>query len=526
MKPFLLTFLIISTIITSQGQTPLTPQKTVTSIGEYYGYANSSGELIIPPKYKAAYPFNNGLARVMNDKNQYGFINEKAEVVIPFQFSQANDFYRNTAYGTIKPVGLSFVTTAVTEKYKKEPNLDEVYYKSQSNTASRNVNRSGIINTKGLYVVPLDFKGKSRIEGNFAMIRFTENKKHFSALINEKGELAFGPVEGNIHVGENNIMVTYNNANEINENTYGLSALYDLDGNQLIDTRQGYGGIMETTNPNFLNVYRHVLIAGKVSSKMGIIDLRGKEIIQTLYKHIRWDENLKAFRVLIESDEHDHKGERDIYFYANEKGQCIEIENVPCPATPPAEFDYEAYISKGPKITKDLNATAEIPWLKEANANTLAIDEENKQPVKGNANTGEGPVFADMNGIWVQSPPPAQKGAVFKINKIQNKAFCGDYKKFAGTQKLEGKLKCVHANETGYIFYIDFYNRPSWSKGDQYLHVIKKEKKGRISYKIAVLDGLIDTSFEQQKLMYNKYVQTAELANKGYNSNWWFWSVY
>ena len=529
MKNLFVVFLIVSSTISVSGQIDLIPKVVVTTLGTYVGYSNNSGEMVIPAQFKEAHPFYNGLARVKNDEELYGFINKKGEVVIPFKFREANDFYRNTGYGEKKPVDLNFITVTTTEEYQKKSNLGEVYYREQSSTSTRKIGRSGIINTKGEYVVPLVFQGESRIEGDFALIRFTKDKESFSALINEEGKVAFGPVPGNIHVAENNIIVTYLNADEINGQPNYLSVLYDLEGNRILGVEKRYGLISESGNPQFLDVNRNILQGDEVISKNGLIDLQGNEIIQTLYKRIRWESDIKLFRVLIESNKYDDTGESDVFFYANEKGECVAKESVPCPAPPPAGFNYESYISKGHKIVKDINETTQIPWLIKASSTMVTVKNstgDNKSSAENNTNKGEGPIFTDMNGIWVQSPPPAQGGYIFKINKIQKNALCGDYKYVSETLKFEAKLKCIHANETGYVFYIEFYNRPSFAKGERYLHVFKKVKKGRTTYKIAVFNGFVDTSFEQQKLMYNKYVQTAELRNKGYNSSWWFWSFY
>lgn len=525
MKTLLATFLFASTIISVCGQTVLTPKKIVTTIGEYYGYANSSGEMIIPAQFKEAQLFYNGLARVKNDKDLYGFINETGEVVIPFKYNFADDFYWSNNFGKKKEVGLSQVAILVTEEVKKKHNLGEVYYNGQSSTTTRKVRRKGIINLKGEYVVPLNFEGDAKVEGDFAKIQFSKNRESFSALLDAEGNVRFGPVPGGIDVTENNIIVIYNNAAKINGSLNFASELYDLDGNRLFGVEKRYGLMNESANPKFLDVERVISKGDEVIYKYGLIDIRGNEIIKTLYERIIWENDLKLFRVIIKSDEYNDNGELGVFFYANEKGECIAKGNVPCPAPPPAGFDYEAYVSEGHSIVKNLNATAEIPWLNDSDK--LQANASTPNTVKEDGvNAGVGPIFSEMNGTWVETPVPAQNGTIFKINKIQKNAVCGDYKRFAGTQISEAKLKCIHADETGFVFHLEFYNRPSYARGQEYLHVSKKVKKEKVTYKCVVFNGLIDKSFEQQKILYHKYVQTAELGRKGYNSSWWFWSVY
>lgn len=174
-----------------------------------------------------------------------------------------------------------------------------------------------------------------------------------------------------------------------------------------------------------------------------------------------------------------------------------------------------------------IEATLQNQQNESTATNVATANEENIHRIEKNLNPGEGKIFTDMNGIWVKSIPPAQNGDIFKIDNIQKNTISGDFKSLLGNKiGYEAKLKCIHADETGYIFYLEFYNRPSWISEEKYLHVIKEEKKGKLTYKTALLNGFIDKSFKKQKLLYNKYVLTTDLRKKGYNSGWWFWSIY
>lgn len=61
---------------------------------DFIGYINNEGEWIIPPTFKKARAFNNGLAPVYQDK-RWGYINMKGEVVIEYQFKDAEVFSEN-----------------------------------------------------------------------------------------------------------------------------------------------------------------------------------------------------------------------------------------------------------------------------------------------------------------------------------------------------------------------------------------------------------------------------------------------
>ncbi len=84
--------------------------RDVSSTGwiDYYGYINTLGEWVIPPKYQQAYAFQNGVARVrvggFIDHNgmecgeqKYGYINKRGEYIVEPIYTSALDFAHNYA---------------------------------------------------------------------------------------------------------------------------------------------------------------------------------------------------------------------------------------------------------------------------------------------------------------------------------------------------------------------------------------------------------------------------------------------
>jgi len=57
-----------------------------------WGFANSSGEIVIPAAFQDAAEFSNGLARVANEQGLWGYINARGDIVIPMQFLNSRDF--------------------------------------------------------------------------------------------------------------------------------------------------------------------------------------------------------------------------------------------------------------------------------------------------------------------------------------------------------------------------------------------------------------------------------------------------
>lgn len=62
-----------------------------------YGYADSTGKIIIKPQYEDARPFCEGVAAVENHNGMYGYIDATGRQVIPFKFYGAMDFHNGKA---------------------------------------------------------------------------------------------------------------------------------------------------------------------------------------------------------------------------------------------------------------------------------------------------------------------------------------------------------------------------------------------------------------------------------------------
>ena len=59
--------------------------------GDLYGCINTSGKEVIPLNYSEIMPFNEGLARVCEDK--YGFVDKEGKAVVPMIYSAAGDSF-------------------------------------------------------------------------------------------------------------------------------------------------------------------------------------------------------------------------------------------------------------------------------------------------------------------------------------------------------------------------------------------------------------------------------------------------
>ncbi len=103
----------IESSVLEQGGKP-EPQLGRTRVGDFYGYVNPSGDIVIEPRYNQAWNFVEGLARVRVG-GRWGYIRPDGSVAIEPRFDLAWDFSGGLAlveidgkYGYVDPSG-SFV---------------------------------------------------------------------------------------------------------------------------------------------------------------------------------------------------------------------------------------------------------------------------------------------------------------------------------------------------------------------------------------------------------------------------------
>ncbi|MEZ5038318.1 MAG: WG repeat-containing protein [Saprospiraceae bacterium] len=185
-----------------------------------YGFIDVRGKLVIPCEYSKASDFRFGLAAAYKD-GQCGYIAYTGDVSIPFEFSRCQDFDgdRAVVYQGLKNAGL----VDLSGKIILEPGVDRLlrfregrglvrdnklrfyyiteksdlyngYYQKarefQHGVAVVQINeRWGIINRKGIEVIPPKYDRIDHFENGYAKVRI----EGFNGLINLKGELIVEP---------------------------------------------------------------------------------------------------------------------------------------------------------------------------------------------------------------------------------------------------------------------------------------------------------------------------------------------
>ena len=184
------------------------------------GYINSTGQIVLEPKYKLAGNFSEGLAyvilnkqsgyinkqgdfiiltrpdfayefhdnMVVNNQNgaRYGFLDQKGNVTIPYQFDVASEFkegfacVRNGLYGYIDKNG----------DYIINPQFDKANSFSNGMALVRSKGKYGYIDTKGNQAISFQFENGCDFIGDYAFVQDSSGKY---GLIRKDGSYSISP---------------------------------------------------------------------------------------------------------------------------------------------------------------------------------------------------------------------------------------------------------------------------------------------------------------------------------------------
>lgn len=140
----------------------ISDELTVYELQNYYGFKDSTGQVIIKAGYEKVGRFKEGFAWVKIDHKRYYYINKQEEPLINFTFDRCFDFQNGLA---------------------------RVYDKDEKNGH----NGFGFIDTKGEIVVPLQYKKAYDFVNGFALVQ-DENLNWW--LIDKQGEKVQGACIG------------------------------------------------------------------------------------------------------------------------------------------------------------------------------------------------------------------------------------------------------------------------------------------------------------------------------------------
>ncbi|MBL7791931.1 MAG: WG repeat-containing protein [Saprospiraceae bacterium] len=210
-------------LITSQGYVVVEPFQDGMALvkdSKGFGFIDTTGKLVIPCIYSKAAPFYEGRAAVYKD-GACGYIDVKGAVIIPFDFSRCLDFDADKAvvYKGIKRAGL----VSLDGELILEPGLDRLlkfqegrglmrdeklrfyYITEQANVYDGYYEKAtafkhgvavvqingkwGIINQKGIEIIPPKYDRIDSFEGGYAKVRI----EGLNGLSNLDGQLIAQP---------------------------------------------------------------------------------------------------------------------------------------------------------------------------------------------------------------------------------------------------------------------------------------------------------------------------------------------
>ena len=518
-----LTMLIAVPLLHAQNSTPQ-PVKKTTHLGVVWGYENANGEMVIPARYKQAYAFENGVARVKASNDLFGLINEKGEELLPLEYDHIDRFEELGSGNQL----YQYNAAVVRKKIRTEESKNRHKYYQPVSTPLPGENRKdyiileGAVNTNGEFIIPL---AEHHINRNYQLflLRFAKDEhRNYQAVLDDQGKIVIDPVLAKIEVTDRYISLFYTKALSIegSEYKYDVSELYDLSGNLLVAAERGYDRFNGWDgNSKFFQAGRDFVNRSYYERK-GLVNARGEEVLPTIYSYVNYQYDTKLYQVKVDPGSSVNK---EVFFYVNDDMECIEKPDAPCPEPLDDSFDYQGYLGTR-KVKPNFKVTTPLPWEK-GSSGTSAMAVEKNTTSANSRKTGTGPVFKDMNDKWVEYPPQNIGGHVIMLNDIQMNAECGNYEWItnnSGGREIQSRatLECIHAGDLGYIFKINYSLKPDWYRhnpGERYLHVMKKEKNGNVKYKYQIMVGEFDTSFSKNKMGYTSIRSFSDMGSGG----WW-----
>ena len=124
-------------------------------LGRKYGFVDKDGKLVIPPKWRCAHDFYDGLVLVENDYGKWGFIDEQGNEVIPCKWSEASEF--SDGLSRVKEVwrgGEGFINKEGKIVIPCQIKKVRDFHEGMASTYSSKASRWGYIDKTGKLAIP------------------------------------------------------------------------------------------------------------------------------------------------------------------------------------------------------------------------------------------------------------------------------------------------------------------------------------------------------------------------------------
>jgi len=144
------------------------PNLLPMSFGEFWGYVNDDGKLVIPPRFQSAQSFREGLALV-REYDRYGFIDRTGEYTVYPEFAEARGFSEGLA-----AVVLSYRWGYVDRQgsFRVTPNFDAAGEFREGLATVKWRGRWGYVDRAGSFVLRPQFQDALPFDGGWARVRY------------------------------------------------------------------------------------------------------------------------------------------------------------------------------------------------------------------------------------------------------------------------------------------------------------------------------------------------------------------
>ena len=266
-----------------------------------YGYVDENKNWIIEAKYKKAEEFSNGYAEVMLSSKNYTFIDQKGTQITNEVFYSAEAFATNGLalvqknedgnYGFIDNNG----TLVIDYKYDEAESFSKNGLALVKEDAD---GKYGYINEKGEYNIQAVYdEAQSFTDKGYAGVMLNS----VVGIIDKEGNLLFETSDYDfvwamedtdlVKVGQG---VAYWKVKGTNHGLDGTFGLTDLNGNVISDLK--YLSIDEYID-------NYAVVKDK-NNKYGLIDNKGKEVIQCKYNTLKYNEDEGLYAVTTENEKY------------------------------------------------------------------------------------------------------------------------------------------------------------------------------------------------------------------------------
>ena len=240
---------------------PFSENLAAVSSNDKYGYVNKKGKFVIWPKYDDAYSFRSGVARVVVD-DKVGYIDKSGKYLIYPKYSRmySNDFIGN--YTIVEKNG-KFSVINKKDELIKVLNYDSVYYFSNDTYVAYRGSKSGLINSVGKEILPLNYNVLLTCDDSNFFVFSTDGKK-------------FGVMDKNLKLilPEKFSVVPLVNQGIIIASDNGKIVIFDKKGKQIAKSEFKLFG-------KYSDGY--IAVSKDEHSSYGYIDKTGKIVIEPKY---------------------------------------------------------------------------------------------------------------------------------------------------------------------------------------------------------------------------------------------------